>query len=126
MNEVYMLSVILYTVVFMAFIANLQFFNRESNKLVQEGKTPLPFHNILVILVATLAQLITVRLLVLLLESLHTDLTVWWVISSIFAFSFYVIHIVAYLVTWGIWGTYFFIEKRKTENKDEDELRRKK
>jgi hypothetical protein len=116
MSALAVLTVSLYTVVFISLATNLYQVLMESKKLKEDGKTPLVGKNLTTVGVAGLAEVLAVTLLVYITSLITADLEIIGVIV-VFLSGYLFRNVAAYLAAWGIWTIFVTIDKKKMKEK---------
>ena len=118
-----LLAITMYCVVAATLAINLLQVARETKLLKQKGQTPLTARNITTVVLAAVAEAMTVFLLVLLYTALNTPFNTWTA-PGMFLSMYVMRQPAAYLVAWGLWSVFVRVDARKMKKdieKDKEE-----
>ena len=121
MNELQIVSLILYCIILVSLFANLGQLYVESKKLRAQGKTPLVFKNVVTILVATLGEVVAVALSMYIISSIGVKPTAIY-IAIIFILVYNLKNIAAYLSAWGTWSLFVSVERNKMKKEIKEDM----
>lgn len=94
------------------FVTNLIRLFSESKKLRVAGKTPLTERNLLVVILAAIAETIVVFLITLLFARLKIPAS-YLNVFLMFISAYLARNVGSYLTAWGMWATFVRVDKKK-------------
>ncbi|AMQ66654.1 hypothetical protein BH753_gp172 [Bacillus phage Shbh1] len=121
MSTLAVLALTLYSVVGITLVLNMVQLIKEVKNIKKQGKTPLVKQNILTVIVAALGEVLAVYLCLLVTETILATFTTGTVIA-VFAITYFVRSVFAYLSAWGLWSIFLKWEKHKKKNEIEKDI----